>query len=122
MSSPSDCCSPCNTVVSVGPPGPSGNDGLPGADGAPGVNAYTLTTSDFTRPADSADVTVNVLNSEWMAIGQVIVVDGPAHFRVASKPSGTSAILTAQGYTGDVAQGTNIPAGSTVSPAGPQGP
>lgn len=85
-----------------------------------GVNAYTTLTSQITIPAVGTTVTAAVGNSQWMAIGQKVVIDGPATFSVSSKPTTTSVVLTFLGYIGDLAAGNTIANGATVSPAGTQ--
>lgn len=111
-------CTPCcTTVPPVNIPGVEGDDG---ADGVDGTNAYTLLSADVVVPAVGANVTASVLDSIWMAIGQILVMDGPANFSVVSKPSASSVTLTFLGYTGDVAPASTIVSGSTVSPAGVQ--
>lgn len=107
----------CSTVPPVQVPGNPGEDGAPGADGQ---SAYTLTTADVTIPAVGAMVIVSVESSLWMAIGQVLVLDGPAHFEVIAKPSATSVTLEFLGYTNDLAPAATISSGATVSPAGVQ--
>ena len=105
-------CKPCcseEQVVNV-----PGIQGDPGVDGIDGSNAYTTTTDPFVVPADGANVTIDVENSDWMAIGQIVVVDGPAHFSVVSKPSSITAELKFENFPGDVAATTNIDGGVTV--------
>lgn len=117
MPSPVDqakCCTP--EIVNV-----PGLEGDPGVDGENGLNAFTLTTNDFLVPAIGDPVTVQVEDSSWMVIGQVVVVDGPAHFTVTSKPSSTSAELTFLGQVGDITAGDTVSAGATVSPSGVAG-
>jgi hypothetical protein len=122
-----DCCRPCATVQTVNVPGP---EGLESADGLNGVNAFTQTTVDFIIPAQGDVVTAAVASSIWMVIGQVVIVgvgvsglgNGPAHFQVSSLPGSTSVGLEFLNYTGDLASGVTIGAGSTVSPSGMIGP
>ena len=72
-------------------------------------------------PAIGDPVTVQVEDSSWMVLGQVVVIDGPAHFTVTSKPSATSAELTFLGNVGDITPGDTVSAGATVSPSGVAG-
>lgn len=106
------CCGTTSQVVDV-----PGSQGTPGGDGVDGQNAYTLTTASFVVPAVGDTVTIAVLSSLWMAIGQVLVVNG-TYFQVVSKGTATTVLLTNLGYTGSVAPGGTIAAGSTLSPAG----
>lgn len=104
----------CSTTQTVNVPGSEGDDGLDGSDGQ---NAWTLTTSLFTVPAVGDTVTIPVLSSLWMAIGQVLVVNG-TYFKVISKASATTFLGQNLGYSGSVAPAGTIAAGSTISPAG----
>jgi len=109
------CCRETQTVNVPGVEGPSGGNGTNGQ------NAYTTTTADFTVPAIGSTVTVNVVNSDWMANGQIVVADGPATFLVQAAPSSTTATLEFLGYTGDVSPGATVSSGSTISPGGVAG-
>lgn len=54
------------------------NFGIPaGATGTAGLNAFTTLTDDFVQPAVDDNNTINVLNSQWMAIDEIIYI-GPA--------------------------------------------
>jgi hypothetical protein len=123
MSILSDCCPPCPTV-NVNTPGSPGTNGADGADGADGVNAFTLTTANFTLPAISGNIPVNVANSSWMVIGQnLFISDGTTqgNFEVVSLPTSSSVQLEFLGYPGDGTPGMAIVAGALVSPAGLEG-
>lgn len=116
MSASAPCVPCCDTPLNVDVPGIPGADG---ADGANGADAYTHTTADFSVPgAPGGSVTITVANSLWAVTGQMIVVSGPATFRVTAVPTATTMTLTWEAATGDVAAGTNILSGSGVSPAG----
>src|SRR5260221_54607 len=114
MAATNPCTPCCATTQTVDVPGVQGDAG---GDGSDGQNAYTLTTLAFVVPAIGADVTVSVLSSLWMAIGQVLVVVG-TFFRVVSNPTATSVMLENLGYTGGNPPGATINANSTLSPAG----
>jgi hypothetical protein len=119
MSATSPCtpCCPTSQVVNV--PGGPGTDG---GDGTNGVDAFTLLTADMpVVPAIGSTVTVAVANSSWMVVDQIVIVTGPANFKVTALPGTTSATLEFLGYPGDVAPGTAILTGAKVSPAGLRG-
>lgn len=116
------CCTPCPTTQTVNVPGVEGPAGANGTNGTNGVNAFTTTTANFTVPLVGQNVTVSVLNSTWMTVGQIVVIAGPANFSVVSTPTPTSVTLTFKGFTGDVSPGTTVTAGASVSPGGQQGP
>lgn len=123
MSDTVSCCTPCPTPQTVNIPGiegPDGTAGTNGTNGTNGINAFTITTADFVLPAVLSNVTVSVLDATWMAIGQKVVVDGPATFQVVSRGL-ASCVLKFLGYIGDLPVGTNIVTGSNLSPAGIQG-
>lgn len=116
MASTTPCVPCCTTPLNVDVPGIEGTAGTAGTNGQ---NAYTTTTANFAVPGSSgSNVTIAVASSLWMVAGQMVVVAGPATFRVSSVPTATSAILTWQAATGDVAAGTTITSGAGVSPAG----
>lgn len=117
MSSLSNCCNPCPTTITTEVPGP---EGAPGADGAAGINAFTITTADFTVPNISNTVTVQVGNSSWMTVGQNVFVEGAGTFSVSSKPGTGSAVLEYLDYAGNTHAGATISSGAQVSPAGTQ--
>lgn len=111
-------CVPCCSEPQV--TNVPGGEGDPGGDGINGTDAFTTTTADFVIPAIGANVTISVVNSMWMAIGQKIVFDGPATFEVVSLPGATSVTAKFKGYTDDLAPGVTILAGAKVSPSGTQ--
>lgn len=118
----SDCCNPCPTTQTANVPGPEGEPGAPGTDGADGVNAFTQTTADFEVPLAGQNVTINVLDSTWMTVGQKIIFEGPATFEVVSKPTTTAVVGKFMAYVDDVDSGETVASGSNCSPCGVQGP
>lgn len=120
------CCLPCDEATVVNVPGATGLAGADGADGADGVNAYTTLTALFVMPAMLGTVTADVVDSSWMAIGQMLYVQNAGYMSVQAKPTNLSVTLRNEetvggAYDSNVAPGTNIPFGSYVSPAGIQG-
>lgn len=110
-----NCACPTPEVVEI-----PGSPGAAGTPGAAGVNAFTLTTADFTVPAISGNVAVSVANNSWMAVGQNIFVQGAGYFSVASLSGTTTVTLTYLNYNGNTAAGNTITAGAQVSPGGTQ--
>lgn len=109
------CSTDCTTVVEV--PGAQGEAGDNGTDG---LNAYTVTTSDFTVPSKAANVTVPVESSDQFAIGQTLFVASSAGtFVVISKPASTSMELQYYDFPSNTATGLNIPSGTMIVPSGP---
>lgn len=115
MPATSSCVPCCTTPQVVNTPG---SQGLDGSAGTNGLNALSITTADFVIPAIGSNVTVSVDSSVWMAIGQIVVADGPATFEVISKANTTSVVLKFLGYTGDLSPGATISTGATIAPAG----
>lgn len=133
LSSPLDCCRPCEEPLVTNIPGAPGATGAAGADGTNGVDAYTTTTNPFTMPAELGSVTVDVLSSLWMAIGQILFLGDPGAaakgwFQVTAKPSNASVTLknladtASSAYLDNSAPGTVFPVFTGVSPGGEQGP
>lgn len=138
------CCQPCESVPTTQVPGPAGKtayevavlngfvgteaEWLTSLEGEDGENAFTLTALDFTMPAELANVIVNVVSTDWMAIGQPLFVQGAGFFEVVSIGSPTDVTLknledaATDAYLDNVAPGTNISAAMKVSPGGWQGP
>lgn len=96
-----------------------------GGGGVPGKNAFTFTTSTYVQPVANQDVTVQVADSSFAALGQVLFVEDGGYYLVISKPTSTSLTLRNIDYPGNAAGGTGIIVNRAVSPAGligPQGP
>ncbi len=120
-----ECACPDPTIVEV--PGQPGEDGAAGDAGTNGVNAYTNLTSDLLIPAINSNVTASVVNSAWMALGQIVIVsDGTEQgtFEVVAVPNALSVELMFLGYPSDSApastilEGTGTGTDGRVSPSG----
>jgi hypothetical protein len=96
--------------------------GLIGATGSGGAgkNAFTNLAANFTQPAVNSTVSLNVGSTAWMAVGQVIFVQGGGYYSVGSITDLTDAVVTNLGYAGNVAPGTTVAGSSTaaVTPGG----
>jgi hypothetical protein len=109
----------------TGPPGPSGPastvpgpPGSTGPPGVPGIPAYTLvTTAAFTVPPYNATVTVSVVDTSWIAIGEWVYADD-------AEGTGTAGILKVQSKTSSSVTlwNPNPPAANPPGPVGPTGP
>ena len=119
------CAEQTNIVIT---PGPKGADGTNGTNGTDGTNAFTTLTASFVMPVELGDVTATVGNSGWVSIGQVLYVQTAGYMSVVAVPDATSVTLrnledsTSGIYSGNTVAGTTIPATSTVSAGGVQGP
>lgn len=115
-------------VTTAGREGVDGSAGTNGTNGTNGQNAFTVTTANFTQPAESATVTVAVASSLMFASGQYLFVEGGGTYLVTAIPTGASITLqnvenTAGGlYPGNAAPGAVVGTGSRVASAGQQGP
>lgn len=120
------CCTPCDGIQTVQVPGTPGATGAAGADGNDGANAFTATTAAFTMPANGANVAVLVADTSWMVEGQILFIEVCGWMQVASVVSANQVTLTnlesaGGAYSTNVPPGTNVNAGSKVSPGGMQG-
>lgn len=127
------CCQPvCDTVTQVSVPGPAGINGTNGINGTSGQNAYTTVSILGAMPGELASVTLTVVNSDWMAIGEVVWltrVDGTVkgYMQVTALPTPTSVTLKnlkdtpSNAYSGNSAAGV-INVGSVIVAGGLQGP
>jgi len=137
------CCTPCEEVPTTQVPGPAGSSAyavavsngfvgteaewLASLDGEDGTNAFTLTTLDFTMPAELANVIVTVADTSWMAIGQPLFIQGAGFMEVVSIGSATDVTLknledtASDAYLDNAAPATNISSGMKVTPGGWQG-
>lgn len=115
------CNSTCSEQLVENIPGPAGVNGQPGADGTNGVDAFTTLTASFIQPSSSGNVTVSVVDSTWVAVGQILFIATAGYYQVASIPDGVSIELTNLGYTGNAAPTTVITSTQKVSPGGIKG-
>lgn len=122
MPATTPCVPCCTTPQSVDIPGSPGATGPAGTNGTNGINAFTFTLSNFTTPALSGNVTIEVGSSAWAIPGQPIVVDnGTATgdtYVVASIPDSTHIVATYLNYASNVNAGNVVNAGAGVSPSG----
>lgn len=89
-----------------------------GSAGPAGLNAFTITEFDFAQPAVNDSITIAVLNSQWMQVGQPVYIVGGGVYEVELTPTLQSVTLKNLGVTGNAAPGVTILAGSGVSPSG----
>jgi hypothetical protein len=128
LPSVSPCCTPCEEPTSVEVPGAAGAAGADGANGADGVSAFSVTTAQFTMPAELANVDdVDVDVSTWMTPNQNVYVQNAGWMEVQTKSDSTHVTLknlkdTSSGaYLDNVAPGTVVAASNHISPGGLQG-
>ena len=96
-------------------------------DGLNGLNAFTVTTANFTQPAVGSNVTVSVsvsgqLTGLWAVAGQIIFIQVGGFYEVVSvNQIGSQITVKNLGVSGYAAPAATITAGNKVSPAGYQG-
>jgi hypothetical protein len=117
MSVPVQCCAPCPVVIVTEIPGPEGENGTPGTDG---VSAFTSLTADFIVPTIGNSVTVLVLDSSWMIVGENVFVEFAGYFNIVGIPSAQSVTLGYLNYQGNTHAGELIASGGKISPTGTQ--
>lgn len=81
-----------------------------------------VTSANFVQPTVGATVSVTLLTTLGLVVGQIDFIQGGGYYQVASITSGIVAVLTSLGYPGDASPGTTITAGAAVSVSGPRGP
>ena len=118
----------------VGPRGPIGETGGVGATGSPGLNAFTTLTGLFVQPLPNSTEQINVVNTSWAAVDQIIFIgDSPSFtdpggfYKVTSVLTLTSMVVMRMDWTipGVTfrATGTAVGgAGTIVTPSGTIGP
>lgn len=116
----------CGTIRTL--PGPPGAAGANGAAGAAGDNSWTTLSAAMTMPAEGADVTASVADSDMFTSGQTVYVQGAGFMEVQSVPSSVQVVLrnlenTANNaYLANVVAGTVIASGNKIVAGGVQGP
>lgn len=110
----------CVTMI----PGPRGPAGTSGTNGTNGSNSFTtIVSSSDNLPAVSANVTLQVVDSSWMAVGEPVFIQfWGSGFIVVSIPDATHVTIQNTGNTDNQAPGTPVVVGSMVAPTGFQGP
>ena len=101
-----------------------------GQDGTDGKNAFTITTSSFTQPANGSPIPIDVSDlgqytNAWASVGQNIYISDLSGFGgwyvVVSKAGFTSITIDNLEYPGSTPIGLPIGIGASVSPSGPPG-
>jgi uncharacterized membrane protein len=86
------------------------------------VNAFTTTTANYVQPAVAGTVVVDVVDSTWIAIGQVLYVTGGGYYLVTATPTAITVTLQNLGYSGNAAPAAVVASPADVSPGGLEGP
>lgn len=72
------------------------------------VSVLTATTANFVQPAASASVNVQVADSSWASVGQLVYVATGGYYSVSAIPDATHVTLVNRGDTGNAAPTTVI--------------
>lgn len=113
----------------AGPQGGAGVNGTNGTNGTNGVDSFTSTSSaNWAVPAittigqsSPATVTITVLNSAWIGVGQMVYIETAGTYYVKSVPSSTTITLQNIGSAGNAAAATTITGINKVTPGGRDG-
>lgn len=102
----------------VGATGATGAAGATGSTGAAGVGAYTTLTANAT-PLGGSVYQLDMANTSWISVGQIIYVQSAGYYTVTSITSSTRLIVNNPDYTGN--NTANLLNTKTVSAGGLQG-
>jgi hypothetical protein len=100
----------------VGATGSTGATGSAGATGATGVSAFT--TLNGSTSLGSNLYSINVVNSDWMAVGQILYIESSGYYQVTVITSSINITVLDLLYTGNVPTFTP---GSKISSGGVTG-
>jgi len=107
-----------STVIASGSKmSPGGLQGATGSGGA-GKNSFTNLATNFTQPSVGSTVSINVgagAGTAWMALGQVIFIQGGGYYTVSSITDATDAVVTNLGYVGNAAVSSTVTSGASIS-------
>lgn len=89
--------------------------------GTSGLSAFSYTAADFVVPALGGNITINVLNTEFMAVGEVVFVETAGLFEVVSIVSVTQVELQYLNVASNTASGNTISFPALVTPSAEAG-
>ena len=98
--------------------GQDGANGSNGTNGSDGVNSFTSLTNQFTQPAIAGTETIDVGNSDWMSVGQVIYISTGGYYEVINVNSSVEIEVENLGYAGNETAGQPVEIPATISPGG----
>jgi len=101
---------------------PNASKVAPGGTGGSSGAAFTTTSANFVQPAVSANQTAQVINTGWMAVGEVLFIATGGYYQIFSITDGTHVVVTNLGYPGNAAPGVTVNSPQQVTPGGLRGP
>ena len=85
------------------------------------INYYTTTSAEFFQPAVNNNVTISVVDSSFLGVGNYILIKDAGVYLVQSIVSPTSISVRNLGYGGNVSPGTQIINGKQITLTGKNG-
>jgi hypothetical protein len=95
-----------------------GERGPDGPAGTAGTNAFTFTSASFVQPSVNSNVTITVINTSWISVGQILYIENGGYYSVVSVPGTSSLTIKNLGYAGNASPSSTIPSVSKISPSG----
>lgn len=92
-----------------------------GSAGSNGKNAQTTTTANFTVPAESATVNIQVADSSIFNTNISVNISGAGDYQITAIIDATNIIAKNLGGTNNAVEGGNIPSGSQIIVIGARG-
>jgi len=92
-----------------------------GSPGLLGQNAFTTLSSGFNQPNVGNTSFINVINSSWVIIGQIIFIATGGYYQIIDIPNDTSLEVLNLGYPENAAVASSINVDSKISPGGSRG-
>jgi len=83
-----------------------------------GVNSFTFSTSSYIQPEVNSTITISVLNSSWMSVGQPLYISNGGTYTIVSINSINSISIKNVGYNSNTTVNTTISTNQKISPGG----
>lgn len=106
MSNPLGCETSCCPELTV--------TAIPGLQGQ---SAFSTTSALFVVPALGANITIAMVNTDWLAVGEIVLVEGAGLFEVINVVSSTSVELQYVNTPNNTSAGNNVASGTLVTPS-----
>jgi len=109
-----------NMITTGGMHGPVGLQGIQGITGERGLqgiqgrSAYTITTKNFIQPEVKSEVTIDVICSSWVGLGQIVYIENGGYYKVTDLSKIRNITLLNLGYITNSDVGMTVNKGSKV--------